>query len=61
MAGPRSEDRVKALTTTSVSTTLRSTVGALGTASDTRLVGLLAVLFVSVLAAVALAVRRPRE
>jgi hypothetical protein len=48
-----------AVTTTSVSTTLRSSVGALGTASDTRLVGLLGVLLVSVLAAVALAARRP--
>ena len=50
-----------AVTTTSVSTTLRSSVGALGTASDTRLVGLLGVLLVSVLAAVGLAMRRPRE
>jgi hypothetical protein len=47
-----------AVTTTTMSATLRSSVGALGTASDTRLIVLLGVLLVSVLAAVALAVRR---
>jgi hypothetical protein len=54
-ASDRKSDEV---TTTTVRATLRSSVGALGTASDTRLIVLLAVLLVSSLAAVALSVRR---
>lgn len=55
---PTTGKKSDAVTTTSVSATLRSSVGALGTASDSRLIGLLAVLLVTAAAAVAIAVRR---
>lgn len=44
--------------TTSVSASLRSTLGALGTASDARLFGLLAVVLVTTLGVITLATRR---
>ena len=44
--------------TTSVSASLRSTLGALGTASDARLLALLAVVLVTTIVAIGLATRR---